>query len=155
MKLKALRRPAGKSADYRFFVNEDTGHRFKAKVLEAGAGVILLPDEVRTAPAQPAVTITVSPIGEDNSALRWRDAPVLAPPASHTFTEAQMSDPAFDPDATILGLIEERIAAAEALVAAQKKIDAFHGRWRDDVDRQPTEEADAGIRRAGGRQAGA
>lgn len=122
-KLKLIDRPEGKSEDYLFFLNEETGTIFKAKQTMA-----------TNSADQPMLIVTISPVDADNKALRnGADRPDIFR-HEHVLTQAELTDPDFDPEVTMAGVLTFAIANKEAELAARQKAADFTAGWSGGID---------------------
>lgn len=117
-KLKLIDRPKDKSEDYLFLLNEETGNTYKAKqFMDTNAA------------DQPVLVITVSPVDEDNKALRnAADRPDIFR-HDHVLTQTELVDPDFDPEVTMATVLHQVIGNKETELASRKKAEDFSANW--------------------------
>src|SRR5690349_8420430 len=105
-KLKVITKPSGGSPDSRHYKNNDTGNTFKAKhVLDYNIA------------GQPVLIVTVTQTDANGQAVI---DPELAAPLitshSHTFTDAELSDPNFDAAARLDAIMSSAIDVKEVAI---------------------------------------
>ncbi len=116
--LKTMPRPADQREDYLFIEDEDTGLKFKA-----------LHEGKISAQGQPAVTISVAPVDESGKALL---NPAGAPDIvtlTHTFTEVELADPAFDIDARVATMLSGLVERKNHELAGRAKVVSLGSKW--------------------------
>lgn len=122
--IEAIPRPEGKSEEYQFFINHDTGNRFKAKIeTQATDG---LKNGTST---QFTVTITTSQVDDENKALQDFETPVIDN-ATRVFTEADRNDPDFNALTSIKEFIVSRIVELEKRNETRGSISDIEALWR-------------------------
>lgn len=121
MSLTIAPRPEGQRDDYLFL--EAEGRRYKA-----------LHELRHNHAAQPALVISLAPVDEDGHALRvGEDVPDVTW-HTHTFTETEMSDPAFDMDGRVGEILRSLVERKAAEMAARASVGGFSERWlRGDI----------------------
>jgi hypothetical protein len=130
-KLKKIARPEGQADHYQFFLNEETGRKWKVKMemLDGQTAQKVVGGEL--APTAFAVTVAASQVDEAGKALRDRGGrPIVTDVHMHLFTPHEMSLPNFDPQAKIAEKIEERIKMGEHRMNGEKKLLDFAANWR-------------------------
>lgn len=111
--IKKIAKPSGYEGKYAFFLNNETGRKWKAKVTR---------NDVDT--NNIGVTITASPVDDTGHALVENGLPLVTDSWTHTFNETEMKDPGFDAEARLMDIIEERINTGEHRLTAVKQLDA-------------------------------
>lgn len=130
MTLRSIKTPSGydNAGRYRFF--ERNGQKWKVRaVLSEARPAHVVDADVEVAPAEMAVTVTVSPVGKDGKALREDGRPIVVDSWTHTFTATEMAREDFDPEGRIHGIIEQRISAGENRVSGVSRLRAFADQW--------------------------
>lgn len=123
-----MKRPEGISDDYQFFINEETGNAWKAKLV-----MTAVHSNKDFAPSVLGATITVSPVDKQGKALRESDKPVVIDSHTHSFNEVEMSAPDFDPKKRILMIIAERIKAGEGRMTGVTLVNDLLDVWKQDT----------------------
>lgn len=122
-KLKKTARPAGQSAEYLFVENQDSGRRFKVK------------QELRTTAAgQLNLSVTLSPVDADGKALLDPAGSPDVTPHSHTFTQVELSDPAFDAEARVAEIIDGLVSSKEAEIKGRDAVAGVVSKWASGID---------------------
>jgi hypothetical protein len=115
-------RPPGKSTEYRFVRNDDSGRRFKVK------------HELRAAPdGSPALALTISTVDADNKSLPNGIGVPDVSSVSHTLTKVELQDPNFDPEPRVALMLEEAIATKERELNATALLQRLSAKWVTDV----------------------
>lgn len=128
--IEVISKPKGASERYQFFNNKETGKAWKAAIdLRVARPAYTAEADIETAPAELAVTVTVSPIDANGKALREDDKPIIIDSLTHTFTTEEMLDPAFDPQARVMAIVAERVHIGEARKQGNDKLKEFVGKW--------------------------
>lgn len=116
--LSTTPRPDGQRDDYLFIEDADTGRRFKA--LHVGK---LNPG------GDPAVTISIAPVGADGKALANAAGEPDVTTLTHTFTEAELSDPAFDIDARVAAILTSLVERKHHELAGRSRVLRLGEHW--------------------------
>jgi hypothetical protein len=112
-------KPAGQSADYRFYKNDETTHTFKAK------------KELReNAEKQPVLIVTVSQTNPDGTAVI---DPVTNEPIvtahSHVVTELDLNNPDYDPEVELSRIMNTVITNKENQISNRQKLKSLIEKW--------------------------
>lgn len=129
--IEVVSAPAGyDNNDYQFFKDE-AGQLWKASVgLKVARVPMLGQADIEAAPSELAVTVAVSPVGDDGKALREDDKPIISDAHTHTFTNAEMQEPDFDPTERIMRVVAERIHTGKARLNGIDKIKSLADDWQ-------------------------
>lgn len=114
----AMARPDAQSEEYRFFVNNDTGNKFKAKQ-------IITTNES----GEPLVSITVSQIDVDGKAILDETGKALIVSTTHILTQYERTKADFNADALVLNIVEKTVEAKELDTKARKSIADLAKTW--------------------------
>lgn len=137
--LERLPRPEGASPNYRYykFLEDDTLWKVRVLMQEGREPSVEVPSDqiaegVQLAPAEYAVSITVSPIDPTGSVLCEEGKPVVLDGITHTFTFSEMSLPGFDPTSRIERIVSDIIRAQGSRVTAVPDIKNAISNWTDE-----------------------
>lgn len=125
MTYTAIPRFEGKSADYQFFRNVETGATFKVKVAATSAAIGAL-----GANTQFGVCFTTSQVDTSGKAMREDGLPVIDS-WTHTFTDVETSAEGFSLEARLKVILLERLAALEARHTARSSLTQMQVAWAD------------------------
>lgn len=119
--IKIIERPEGQREDY-LFVEAD-GQRYKA-----------LHELRHTDKAQPALVISLAPVGADGHALRVGEGVPDVTWHTHTFTETELADPAFDMEARVAIILRALVERKARELASRARVGGLSDRWlRGDI----------------------
>lgn len=127
MKITSVGAPTGADSRYQFF-KDDNGQMWKATA-ERKVARLALVDGVDAAPAELAITVTVSPVDADGKALRDGDKPIIIDSHTHTFNDTELTQPGFDPVARVTAIVAQRIELGQARLGGHKAVDDFVATW--------------------------
>lgn len=116
--LKIAKRPAGQRAEYLFVEDPATGDRFKVAHASSLAG-----------DGSPAVTVSLSPVDSSGHALLNAAGAPDVSTLTHTFTEAELADPAFDEEARVAEMIDRLVGESQLVRSGRAKVAAIGGKW--------------------------
>jgi hypothetical protein len=117
-KLKHEKLPPGQRDDYMFVVNEETGTRFK--VLH----------ELRAATnGDPVIALSLSPVDSKGKAVRKTNDEPDIKWHTRTLTEVELSDPAFDAEAVIAGLLVQMVDEKDTELSNRARAVAISSNW--------------------------
>lgn len=128
--IEVIGKPKGASERYQFLKNKETGREWKALLdLRTARPAMTTEADVELAPAELAVTVTVSPVDARGKALREDGKPIVIDSWTHTFTSTEMLTPDFDPEKRIMEIVAERVHIGEARLKGQDQLKEFVGKW--------------------------
>lgn len=116
--LKTTKRPAGQSDAYLFVEDTGSGARFKAARASSLA-----------ADGSPAITVSLSPVDAQGKALLDAAGAPDVSTLTHTFTDEELRDPAFDAEARVSEMLAQLAADKQAVRSAREKVLALEGKW--------------------------
>jgi hypothetical protein len=133
-KITSVAAPQGyDDSGYQFFKDEEN-QLWKAKVeTKIAKPAMVAQADIEAAPAELALTVTVSPVDNLGKALREDDKPIVIDSHTHTFTSVEMVDPAFDPMARIGDILVERVELGKARLKGHEVINEFVERWNSNT----------------------
>jgi hypothetical protein len=134
-KLTKIKRPDGQAEHYRFFKNMDSSRHWKVKMDFREAAAPAVASEQELAPANFALCVSASPVEDLTTGKAMRDGKgraIVTDSWTHTFTEVEMKNPDFDPEARMMDIITKRVEAGEALLNADNKIKSLMDAWKKD-----------------------
>lgn len=121
--------PQGPATGYKYFLNNATGTKWKAKLTINAARETMVMSEDVLAPAEYSATISVAPTDDAGLALRDGDLPIVLDSITHTFTVFELSQPDFDAHARIMLILEQQIRDGEGRVAKIASIKSMATSW--------------------------
>lgn len=128
-KISTIAKPPGSSQRYQYFLNEDTGKKWKAAVELISASPVAV-DDVELSPTVLAASVTVSPVDDQGKALQDAEGlPIVMDSWTHSFTAVEMAEAGFDPQARVFAIVNERIGFGEAKLAGNEKIKQLADAW--------------------------